>query len=144
ACLALTCTPLSAAIAHRPTSDPPESLSAETPIGAAAFLRAHPPHGQIFNTLESGDYLLWAGPAGLKVFVASHVHLVPRSVWQDYVRVITLDEDWQKILERYRINTAVVDDDQHAALADALRTDPAWSVAYQDAQGLIFVRRHRL
>jgi hypothetical protein len=120
------------------------NFSAPTPVQAAEYLVENPPRGQIFNTLEWGDYLLWAGPPGLDVFVASHIHLVPRSVWQDYVRIITLDDGWQKILERYRINTAIVDDDQHAALADALRADPAWSVAYEDARGLIFVRRHPL
>jgi hypothetical protein len=144
ASVALACTPLAAVLPHRPLSDPSDSLSADTPIAAANFLREYPPHGQIFNTLEWGDYLLWAGPVQLEVFVASHVHLLPRPVWQDYVRTITLDDGWQKILDRYRINTAVVDDDQHAALADALREDPAWSVAYEDAQGLIFVRRHPL
>jgi hypothetical protein len=143
-CIALVCTPLTAALSRRPLADSPASFSDETPIGAATFLRAHPPHGQIFNTLEAGDYLLWNGPPGLKVFVASHVHLVPRPVWQDYIRIITLDEGWTKILERYRVNTAFVDDDQHAALTDALREDPAWSVAYADPQGLIFVRRRPL
>jgi hypothetical protein len=140
-CVALACTPLAGALVRRPPSDPPGSLSWATPIDANHFLRARPPRGQIFNTLEWGDYLLWAGPPGLEVFVASHVHLVPRPVWQDYIRIITLDDGWQKILECYRINTAIVDDDQHAALADALREDPAWSVAYEDEQGLIFVRR---
>jgi hypothetical protein len=142
--VALACTPLAAALPHRSPSDLSGSLSAETPIGVTGFLCTHPPGGQIFNTLEWGDYLLWAGPARLQVFVASHVHLVPRSVWQDYVRIITLDDGWQKILERYRINTAIVDDDRHAALADALREDPAWAVLYEDAQGLAFVRRQPL
>ncbi|HET6327393.1 MAG TPA: hypothetical protein VFG04_22115 [Planctomycetaceae bacterium] len=143
-CVALLCTPLTAALTRRPPVDLRESLSSATPIDATEFLRTHPPRGPIFNTLEWGDYLLWAGPPGLDVFVASHVHLVPRPVWQDYIRVITLDEGWQQILERHRVNTAVVDDDQHAALADALRADPAWSVVYEDAEGLIFVRRRPL
>jgi hypothetical protein len=139
-CVALACTPLAAVLLRRPAADRRESFSSETPIDAAVYLREHPPSGPIFNTLEGGDYLLWAGPPGLQVFVASHVHLVPRAVWQDYIRVITLDDGWQQILARYGINTAVVDDDQHAALADALREDPAWSVAYEDAHGLVFVR----
>ncbi|HXY33619.1 MAG TPA: hypothetical protein VEI07_05280, partial [Planctomycetaceae bacterium] len=66
------------------------------------------------------------------------------AVWEDYIRIITLDEGWQKILERYRINTAIVDDDQHAALADALREDRAWTVAYEDPLGAVVVRRHPL
>jgi hypothetical protein len=120
------------------------NLSAQTPVDVTDFLVENPPRGQIFNTMEWGDYLLWAGPPGLEVFVASHAHLVPRTVWQDYLRISTLDDGWQKILERYRVNTAIVDDDQHAVLADALREDPAWSVAHEDAIGLVFVRRRPL
>jgi hypothetical protein len=142
--VAVALTPLAAELPRRAPFDLTGRLSAETPVAAAAYLVEHPPHGQSFNTLEWGDYLLWAGPDLLQVFVASHVHLIPRPVWQDYMRIITLDDGWQKILERYRINTAIVDDDQHAALADALREDSAWSVAYEDAQGLVFVRRHPL
>jgi hypothetical protein len=141
---ALFFTPLARPVIHRAPMALRESCSSETPIEAANFLRATPPDGQIFNTLESGDYLLWDGPPRLKVFVASHAHLVPRSVWEDYIRIITLDVGWQKILEGYRINTAIVDDDQHAALANALREDPSWSVAYEDDRGLIFVRRRPL
>lgn len=143
-CAALAFTPLAREFLDRALSDPPGSFSAETPVGAAEFLKEYGPRGQIFNTLEWGDYLLWAGPPRLKVFVASHVHLVPRAVWEDYIRIITLDEGWQKILERYRINTAIVDDDQHAALADALREDRAWTVAYEDPLGAVVVRRHPL
>ena len=91
--------------------------------------------------MEWGDYLLWAGPPGLEVFAASHAHLLPPPVWQDYIRVITLDEGWQNVLEQYRVKTVVVDEDQQAALADALRTDPQWSLAYEDDTALVFLRR---
>jgi hypothetical protein len=142
--VAIASTPLAQALWRGGNADPHLGLSAQTPIDATEFLCAHPPHGQVFNTLEWGDYLLWAGPPGIEVFVASHVHLVPQPVWQDYVRVITLEADWQAILERYRVNTAVLDVDQHAALADALREDPAWSIVYDDERALIVVRQRAL
>jgi len=122
-------------------TDRRQHFSAATPLDATDYLRAHPPRGQIFNPIEWGDYLLWAGPPGLQVFAASHAHLLPPPVWQDYVRVITLDDGWQEILRQYRVNTVIVDDDQHAALADALRTDAEWSLAYKDETALVFVRR---
>jgi hypothetical protein len=142
--IALALTPLAGVRGQGMPFDPRDGLSSQTPVDATRFLQTHPPRGQIFNSLEWGDYLLWAGPPGLEVFVASHVHLVPRAVWQGYMRIITLDDGWPKILDRYRINTAIVDDDLHAALADALREDPTWSVAYEDSQGAIFVRRRPL
>jgi hypothetical protein len=142
--VALACTPLAGALVRGRDVDPRLSLSSRTPIDATDFLCGHPPQGQVFNTMEWGDYLLWAGPTGLEVFVASHVHVVPRPVWQDYLSVIILEPGWQEILERYRVNTAILDVDQHAALADAMREDRGWSVVYEDECALIVVRRHPL
>ncbi len=124
--------------------DPEESLSPQTPLAATAYLNAHPPRGQIFNTYEWGDYLIWAGPKGLRVFVASHAHLIPRDVWQDYLRVITLRSGWEKILDRYGVELAVLDPDQQADLVDALRDSPDWSIAQEDDRSVIFVRRQRV
>jgi hypothetical protein len=137
---AFASTPL-AAVLRGSQSHLNQSLSPRTPIAATDFLRENPPCGQTLNTLEWGDYLLWAGPPGIEVFVASHVHLVPQPVWQDYLRVITLEIGWQQILERYRVDTVILDTDQHAALADALREDHGWSVLYEDDQALVIGRK---
>jgi hypothetical protein len=140
--IALASTPLvDASLLHVGHPGSRGRFSAETPIEATEYLRAHPPRGQLFNSMEWGDYLLWVGPPGLEVFAASHVHLLPRTVWQDYIRIVTLDEGWQKILERYRVDTAILDTDQHSALAEALRADPDWQVVHEDAIAVIFSRR---
>lgn len=118
-----------------------ESLSQQTPVGATDYLNAHPPRGQTFNTYEWGDYLLWAGPKGLRVFVASHAHLVPGEVWRDYIRVITLRSGWEKILERYEVKICVLDPDLQDDLVDALRSNREWSLVYEDDRSTIFARR---
>jgi hypothetical protein len=139
-CGIVACSPLGIALLHGARTDPGESLSPQTPLGATDYLNAHPPRGQIFNTYEWGDYLLWAGPKGLRVFVASHAHLVPTNVWQDYLSVITLRSGWQKILDRYGVNVAVLDPDQHDDLVDRLRSSSDWSLAYEDDRSTVFVR----
>lgn len=52
-------------------------LSRATPLGVIEHLKKRSdqnrlPRGLAFNTYEWGDYLLWAGPPKLKVFLASH------------------------------------------------------------------------
>jgi hypothetical protein len=141
-CGAAVSSPLGIVLLHHGRADPERSLSPQTPLAATEYLNAHPPRGQIFNTYEWGDYLIWAGPKGLRVFVASHAHLVPADVWQDYMRVITLKSGWQQILDRYRVGVAVLDPDQQGDLVDALRDSPAWSIADEDERSVIFVRRH--
>jgi hypothetical protein len=141
ALIAVACTPLGLGRLHLKTVDWHRSLSPWTPVDAAAYLVDHPPRGQIFNTLEWGDYLLWAGPPHLRIFVDSHVHVVPIQVWRAYMRVITLSDDWQNDLERFEVTTIVLDREQHAALATALRLNADWQVAYEDAIAVIYVRR---
>jgi hypothetical protein len=139
-CGIAACTPLGIVLLHGPRTDPHESLSSETPLGATDYLNAHPPQGQIFNAYEWGDYLLWAGPKSLHVFVASHAHLVPTDVWRDYMQVINLRSGWETILDRYGVNTAVLDPEHQEDLVNSLRTSDAWSLGYEDDRSVIFLR----
>jgi hypothetical protein len=118
-----------------------ESLSTDTPIGAAAFLRRHPPVGLVFNSLECGDYLLWAGPRALEIFVDSHVHLVPADVWRDYGHVIDMRTGWESVLDRRDVNTVVLDALRHPELVEALHQSPTWSTAFEDDRSVIFTRK---
>lgn len=134
-------TPFGVTLLH---GKPPESRAAhsdETPIGAVQRLNEHPPEGLIFNTYEWGDYLLWAGPDDVEVFVASHAHLVPEEVWDDYMHVINVGSNWESVLERYGVNTVVIDTARRATLIGALRDDDDWQVDYEDSRSVVFVRR---
>lgn len=118
-----------------------KSVSPRTPVGATAYLREHPPQGQVFNTFEWGDYLLWAGPKDVQVFVASHAHLVPREVWQDYMQIAHAAGNWQDKLDRYGVNTVVLDRNSQPLLTHELKQDQRWEKKYEDGIGAIFVRR---
>ncbi len=101
------------------------------------------PRGLMFNTYEWGDYLLWAGSPELqqKVFVASHVHLVPREVWQDYIAISNVSSGWEDLLDRYGINLIVLDESTHDILIRRLRENENWRANYSDNVGAVFVRR---
>ncbi len=112
-----------------------------TPIGAVEYLNRKPPQGQIFNSYEWGDYLTWAGPKGLKVFVASHAHLVPVEVWDDYLQIAGLSTGWEDKLSRYSVNTVVVDNRYRAAMISRLERNEEWKIAYRDDTAVVFLRR---
>jgi hypothetical protein len=116
------------------------NLSPYTPIAATAYLNGNAPEGQIFNLYEWGDYLIWAGPQPSSVFVASHAHLIPQKVWQDYFHVLNLGDDWEAVLDRYGVQAVVVDTYQHHALVRAVKQSRIWRVAYEDAIAVIFIR----
>ncbi len=122
----------------RPTE---QVLSSSTPLGIAAYLKEHPPQGQIFNPQWWGDWLVWAGPDQLQPFVTTNMHVVPRQVWQDYQALLAVRPGWQRALQRYRIDTVVVDKERNTALASALRRSTTWRIVYEDEQGVVLQRR---
>lgn len=139
--LATAVSPLGMQHLTRGERDPRRGLSPDTPVTAAAHLREQPPEGLIFNTFEWGDYLLWAGPPRVQVFVASHVHLIPAAVWQDYLRTIRANAGWDDVLDRYKVGVVVLDRARHAALRHRLVRHREWRVSFEDRQAVVFVRR---
>ena len=108
------------------------SVDDNTPVASVAHITKAKkegtlPGGQIFHPQEWGDYLLWKGH---KVFVASHTHLVPREVWNDYRTAINLGNGWKEILDRYSVNVVLVDTVQHRGLMESLRRSSEWEVSY--------------
>lgn len=116
------------------------SVSELTPVRAVQYLRQNPPAGQIFNTFEWGDFLLWAGPPGIQVFVNSHAHLVPEEVWDDYMRVAVAGADWRSTFDRYGVNTVILDHYARDPLISEIRMTPGWRVVYEDNVAVVFVR----
>jgi hypothetical protein len=121
------------------------ALSVQTPVDAVAHLRQHPPKGLVFNTYEWGDYLLFAGPPGIQCFVASHAHLIPREVWEAYMRISGAASDTIRQLDRYGVNTVITDKQSRADLIRLLREAPdVWQLDYEDPLAAIFTRKKSL
>lgn len=118
-------------------------LGSETPRGLTEYLRANPPAGPIFNPQHWGDWLVWDGPQGLVPMMTTNVHLVPSSVWSDYVRVDQVQPGWQRVLDRYGIDTVLVDKKVEPALEQVMRRETDWTAAYEDDLAVVFTRNPR-
>jgi hypothetical protein len=147
--IAFAYTPLGVRILHGPRTEEEtarrfrRAVSQHTPVEIAEYLRARPPQGLVFNAYEWGDYLLWAGPVDIQCFVTSHVHLIPREVWEDYFRIAGAGVDWDRRLDRYGVNTVIVDHAQRRELIRGLKESPdVWQLAYEDRLGAVFVRKN--
>jgi hypothetical protein len=138
--IAFSWAPLGIAVMGHTPRTPRRVLDPSTPLALAEFLRAHPPPPPMFNPQWWGDWLAREGPDGLQPFVTTNVHLVPPAVWRDYQRAASAQPGWQGILDRYHVQTVVVDKAHQAALAGALRGSPAWKSYYEDPQSLVVVR----
>ena len=118
------------------------AVSRSTPRSAANYLWNNPPQGLVFNILEMGDFLLYYGPPKISLFCASHVHLLPPEVWQDYNLISEAGAGWENRLNRYGANTVVLDRaPQREAITKALRDDSDWELLLEDSDTVIFGRK---
>lgn len=120
------------------------AVSKQTPLATAEYLRKNPPEGLVFNTVDIGDYLLWAGPPNLQLLVTSQVHLIPNDIWRQYNAIRNLSASWDDYLNRLGANTAVVDKEFHPGLISKLKDDEHWQLKREDKQAAVFVRKEPL
>ena len=105
------------------------------PVGAAAFLAAHPPDRPIFNHYDWGGYLIWKLYPRTRVFIDGRADLYGDAVFQEFMQTYLLTKDWQQTLNRWQIATVIVPPE--SALASGLRNYPGWSVRYEDRQAVV-------
>jgi hypothetical protein len=119
--------------------DAPLLYSADTPVGAAAYLRDHP-GGRLFNDMAYGSYLIWSLPEP-QVFVDTRVELYPLALWEDYL-ALGEARDYATLIERYGIDRALLSRSRQAPLVAALANDSGWIVEYEDRFSILY-RRER-
>ena len=116
-------------------------ISRETPVEATRFLLQNDPPRQLFHDQAFGSYLIWAAQPQYPVFVDPRIDLYPAEVWLDYLHIAGAGCDWEGLLERYGVNTLMLNPQEQAALIAAASQSPDWQVVYQDAQAVILVRK---
>lgn len=140
--------PLGVRIVHGKPPKFDRAVSSDTPRAVIKYLHDKKPQGQVFNTYEWGDYLKWAGPPDLKIFVNSHAHLVPREIWQAYMQISEVQSGWEEALDRYGINTIIIDQQHRQALIKKLKESDKWKLDFERANvdferdgQLVFIRK---
>ena len=120
---------------------PPANLVSFAPQGITAELRRTlQPGERWFNPQEWGSWFELALPAD-PVFVDSRMEVIPDEVWKDYYAVSLARQGWQDVVDRWDIDVVVLARDQQRFAIPIVGADPEWRLIYQDADGLIFVRR---
>lgn len=112
-------------------------LAATQPLGAAAYLQAHPARN-LFNYYDFGGYLIWTLQSqGARVFIDGRVELYGERVFADYLAVNNLQPGWEQVLARYPID-AVVMPTRHPVIG--LLAASGWRIVYQDVTAAVLER----
>ncbi len=131
---------------------PHQSLDAadwRVPSGAADFLLAHPTTARLFNSYESGGYLIWRLWPHNQVFIDGRA--ISEATFQDYRRIAfnadsTGGPSGDELLKRYNIGAIVmpmIDYSGKVYLLPAALTDPAqhaWKLVYAASDAVIYLK----
>lgn len=120
---------------------PPERLyGAGTPWKLTQYLRENPPRGQVFHPDWWGDWLIWDGPAGLRPFLTTNLHLVPLKVSIDYRIMRETRSGWENVMLRYGVQTVILDRNRQKTLLRFLSGGDQWQQQYEDEWCVVLAR----
>jgi hypothetical protein len=73
--------------------------------------------------------------------VSTNIHLAPKLLWDGYMRVSKGETYWDALLDRWAVETVVVDKKEQKKLASEVRGSGTWQVVYEDDLGFIANRK---
>jgi hypothetical protein len=132
--------PVSAPILGGKQRSPAQLYGPETPLGLTNHLIKNPIIGNVFCPQWWGDWLHRSSP-NLQPMMTSNIHLAPRQLWTDYLRITGVQAGWGNVLGRYAIEHVVVDKKNQVELERALRRDQGWQIQYEDDRAALYAIR---
>ncbi len=109
------------------------------PARAVAWIEKNHPAPNLYNTYGWGGYLIWRLYPQYPVFLDGRADLYGDDFIYIFLRIYEADPGWETELERYRVNTVLIE--PFAPLAKVLSYSPEWTQVYGDEQAVVFVRR---
>jgi len=97
------------------------------------------PMPRIFTSDQWADYLTYRFYPRLKIFVDGRSDLFGPDLGKEYVHVASGHSDWEDLLTKYRIDTALVPVDW--PLAELLKRSPEWRLLKADKLAILYERR---
>ena len=118
-----------------------EQLSPEAALAATgAYLERHPA-ARILADADASSALLWTQPRSIgHVAFDARLEQFPQGRLRRWFEFMAMNTPtWQQLADGY--DAIVVTRRTHPGLVDALRRERVWRIAFEDAGGVLFVRR---
>lgn len=112
--------------------------STHFPVEASDYIAQKHLSGPIFAPDAWGGYLIYRFAPEAKVFVDDRHDLYGTEFLKDYVKVIQVLPDWQKVLDQNQLKQVLAPKD--SSLANILRETPEWKEIYKDKTAALFLR----
>lgn len=118
---------------------PPE-LTDTTPVEAVGWLAEHPElPDHLWANWVASIYMSYALPER-EVWITNRIEDFPEAQHLDNQRLMRAAYDWPEILEKYGVNTLLLDRTREQPLIQAVERSGDWREIYRDDHSLIFER----
>ena len=104
------------------------------PVEAVTWLESNPQSGHVFNEFDWGGYMLLNLWPQYQIFMDGHTHIYGEDLTREYEQVVTLNDNWASILDKYQVSWALVR--AQSSIARALENN-GWAILYQDKTAII-------
>ena len=121
--------PIRPDVGFDPKKFPVQALSRAEDLGVS---------GNLFNYFPWGGYILYAGYPRFRVFIDGQTDFYGEALTRDYLKVASLDPNWEEVLDRYRIGWILFP--HRSPLSLMLARTPGWRQLYEDGTADIFIR----
>ena len=108
------------------------------PVGAADWIVAHQPAGQMFNSYNWGGYLLWRLWPQYPVYADGRTDVYPNAFLQEYLQIVTGNTDAPTLFDERGIHTVIID--PGSPLVKQLIQSGQWHEAYRDEIAVVLTR----
>jgi hypothetical protein len=113
----------------------------ETDLEAVAGTLPDRTGGRVFSRFEWGEYLGWSlEPRGYTVFMDGRIEIFPDEVWNQYSAITRGRADWEEILDRYQVDTLLLDSTYHTDLLPQVERSPDWKRAGEAGKAVLYLR----
>jgi hypothetical protein len=106
------------------------------PVAAVAKARVERLQGRMYNNFIWGGYLVHEWPEQ-RIFIDGATDFYGEELFKDYIRVNGLDPGWREILDRWKVNMALIP--PASRLAHELVRDREWRIWYCDSTATILL-----
>jgi hypothetical protein len=111
----------------------PESF----PVHAVEALDGLPLHGNVFNEMPWGGYLLYTRPE-IPVFIDGQTDFYGEDLSRDYLRIRHLAPGGLELLDKYEVDWVLIP--PTVPLSQGLSLDSRWRLEYEDAVAKVYAR----
>jgi len=108
------------------------------PVEAVEFIKMEELKGNIFNSDEFGDYIIFAAFPQYRVFIDGRLDMYGSKRAKEYDDVSRIKPNWTDIMERYDIKCIIFDTD--SVFSRHLMMMDGWRIIYSDKVASIFLK----